>query len=469
MHRTLVIALLFCIPEVVLAQGDVTNRLNMRMVQVNVIVQGKNGPADNLTNDDFMLFDQGRPRTISYFSADKPAPPVALKGVLPPNTFSNRVNGHGAPPSNLTVILFDGLNTAPADRPNARRQILGLLKGLDPRAKIALYGLSDSLRVLKDFSADATELDRLAEEVTEIMTEHAQVNQALRTYAALEAIAGHVGQIAGRKSLVWVSGNFAINEHDRTPEFSQERERAFRALGHANISVYPVEAAGSPRGLASTTMQELAAVTGGRAPYSVNQLAAAVADAVEDAAVTYTLGFYPQPSELDGEFHAFKIQLKRKGLTARYRKGYVAYKDESPDVRQREFMIDTALWSPLSTAGIALAGRVERVEKPEPDLLQFVVAADAHQMRLRMEDQHWTGKLEVVFAEEDRDGEIIESKRDTVNLKLQPSTYETVMQKGMLFGQVLKTQYRLAQVRVVIYDYDSGQLGSLVIPVEQVK
>lgn len=452
-----------------LAQNDAMSGASAQLVQVNVIVNGKNGLAHDLTKDDFTLFDHGKRQTISYFSADRPASSQAPKGALPPNTFSNRVSERGAAPSNLTVILLDGLNMAAGDRVNARRQIMQVLNQAEPGDPIALYGLGDSLRVLRDFGGDGPGLESMVDEITEVLGEPAQANRTLRTYAALEAIAGHVGQISGRKSLVWVSGAFATGGKDLAAAFGEERERAFRALSHANIAVYPVDARAAGALESSRDLEEIAAVTGGRATYHINDLTAAVRAAIEDAAVTYTLGFYPQPSDLDGEFHDLKIRLKRKGLTARYRKGYIAYKDEPPDRREREFMIDTALWSPLATSGISLAGRVERVAKPEPDLLQLVIAADAHQMRLRMEDEHWTGKLEVVFAQADRDGEIIDTKRDTVNLNLQQSTYETVLQKGMLFGQVLKPQYRLAQVRVVIYDYASGQLGSLVIPVENLK
>src|ERR1700720_2757518 len=47
-----------------------TIRVSTHVVEVNVIVQGKTGPVDNLTKDDFRLLEKGKERKIAFFSVN---------------------------------------------------------------------------------------------------------------------------------------------------------------------------------------------------------------------------------------------------------------------------------------------------------------------------------------------------------------------------------------------------------------
>lgn len=533
LRRTAVAAALLA-PALVLPQTDNVIRVNTRLVQVNVVVQGKQGPVDDLTKDDFVIQDHGKPRSIAFFSVDRAKAVAGSPRVPAPNTFTNDP-GQGSRPVNVSIILIDGLNTHHADQAYARQQIIKYLEQkFDGKEQVALYALGSSLHVLQDFTSDPVqltrflrkykgiatpsdtidnappsntgneEMDSMLDEMNAVFEDQAQVNRTLRTYSALEAIAGHVSRVPGRKNLIWMSSSFPLtigfddpsafgNPRREQRTFSEERERAVRALNNANIAIYPVDARGlvgmpslsaatagggnarNPKPMASMTpkgidtMQELADATGGRAFYNTNDLATAVHKAVEDSAVTYTLGFYPEPQDLDGRFHEIKLQVKRKGVSARYRKGYLALKDETPGDKEREFMIETALWSPLPSAGITLAGVVRRVDKPEPNLIQFIIAADAHRVRLEQAGDRWTGKIEVIFAQKDREGRVIDAVRDTVNLNLTATTRDEILRKGMVFTRAVRPKPDLAQLRVVICDYDSGELGSLAIPLAQVK
>src|SRR5579863_7248667 len=101
-----------------------------QLVQVNVIVDDKHGhPVPGLTRDDFTIFDDGAPQTISVFKVEQiQAAPAPVR--LPPGIFSNMPERQtGASPA-VTVILLDGLNTSWADQASARRSIIKYLKQL---------------------------------------------------------------------------------------------------------------------------------------------------------------------------------------------------------------------------------------------------------------------------------------------------------------------------------------------------
>ena len=222
----------------------------------------------------------------------------------------------------------------------------------------------------------------------------------------------------------------------------------------------------TPKGL--DTMQELAEATGGKAFYNTNDLAGAIRTAMEDSTVTYTLGFYPDSSALDGKFHEVKVHVNRKGLNTRYRKGYIAFKDEPPSDGQAHFLIETALWSPLESTEIPLRGTAEKVDQPEPNLLRVTVVVDPHAIQLDQNAGKWTGAVDIVYAQRDKQGRILDVLKQTANLNLHQQTYEAVMQKGMLFSQGVKPKEGLWQVRVVVYDHATGGVGSLLMPLSQV-
>ena len=64
-------------------------RVSTRLVQVDVIVRDKNGPVADLTKDDFVVLDQGKPQELSLFSVESGRSENHLYQPLPPNTFSD--------------------------------------------------------------------------------------------------------------------------------------------------------------------------------------------------------------------------------------------------------------------------------------------------------------------------------------------------------------------------------------------
>jgi VWFA-related protein len=98
-------------------------RVTTRLVEVNAIVRDRNGPVKDLTKDDFTLFEKGKEQKISFFSVSsvratqKPAEP------LPPNVFTNRPERRVEMPTNVTVVMLDGINTQIRDQAYAQAEV----------------------------------------------------------------------------------------------------------------------------------------------------------------------------------------------------------------------------------------------------------------------------------------------------------------------------------------------------------
>lgn len=122
-----------------------------------------------------------------------------------------------------------------------------------------------------------------------------------------------------------------------------DMQQVFRDVNRQNTSIYSVD----PRGLAvfeydinqavglqqdagnlrstQDTLQVLAANTDGRAIINRNDLAAGMKQIIRDSSGYYLLGYNSSQAPTDGKFHAIKVNVKRRGVDVRSRKGYWAY------------------------------------------------------------------------------------------------------------------------------------------------
>ncbi len=125
-------------------------RVETRLIEIDVVAQDSRGGAiKGLTRDDFKIYDNGKEVPIDLFSAlsltPAPAPP------LPPNTFSNRVQGS---PESATAVLLDGLNTSLQDQTWARQEVIRFLEELQPQDRAAIFLLGDHLYTLQNFTSN---------------------------------------------------------------------------------------------------------------------------------------------------------------------------------------------------------------------------------------------------------------------------------------------------------------------------
>jgi VWFA-related protein len=521
-------------------------RVATRLVRVGVIVRDKNGAVANLTKDDFRIFDRGKRRDISVFTAEAAAA-VADSAEhaqsMAPNTFSDLPRYQADPPRSVTIVLLDNLNSlyhsAPQDQyevtPSwiedlalyrAKTHLIEFIKTLGPQDRVAIYGLRDSLRILCDFTSNRAQLlaivskydttpktnravaepgyrvaplpdnaaDPFENEAAAARAAMANGDRAAMTMAALAAIADHVANIPGRKNLVWLTGNLPFSGAAMA-----------RVLSPANIAVYPVDSRGllahqhslqidmmnmgatdadsvsgasgrydnapaaSSIPIGITAMQELAEQTGGQAFVNTNDITGAIRKAVEDSAVTYTLGFYIDRASIDGKFHEIKVEVERKGVTVRYPKGYFAFEDVPVTKDQTRENLVTALRSPIESSAIPVAARVERVEKPLPHCLSIFGSIDIHDVRLVEDNGERTGRVDVLTIEQDESGKIIAQSGSTIGFRLPDQKYAGYLKTGFPFHQYVQPRTGTATLRILVEDPSTAQVGSLIIPLSNVK
>ena len=188
------------------------------------------------------------------------------------------------------------------------------------------------------------------------------------TLDAFNTLGHYLAAFPGRKNLIWFSASFPINilpDPSLSNGFSvvnlnqNEYKETVNLLSKAQVALYPIDARGlvappmysaaasgrnyarNPGGFAAannkfntsqatehSTMENVAADTGGKAAYNTNGIAEAVANAVNSGSNYYTLSYSPTDRREDGGYRTIKVDLigaqAGQNLQLSYRRGYYA-------------------------------------------------------------------------------------------------------------------------------------------------
>ena len=505
-------------------------RTATRLVQVNVVVQAKDGiPITGLKAADFSLLDNGRPQKIAFFSANTPASAPARP--LPPHIFTNRTDLKGQDPGATIVILFDTLNTDFEDQSFARQQVLRFLRSFKPQDHVAIFALTTDLLLLHGFTEDAAALsnsvDRFSprllaafdashptdfhvpglendafftsfeNHVNNANGEIADLRIADRfriTYSALVAIANYVGTIPGHKSLVWISGGIPIQiglerigvadrenfslANSRVPGAIGDMRGLARELNRANMAIYPVDVHGIDVEDSSAafflrqdlrdTFHLLADKTGGKAFYGTNDVAGAIGSAFEDGRYTYTLGFYPDHGKWDGKFRDISIHLTVQGAYLRYRRGYFALPEKSEREKVVNADLHDAAISALDASDLGITVFCKTLPPASAHVLQLRLGVNLKQLLLHENEDHVAGGLDLVFLQKDANGKILAAEKQHVDVKFTQQEFESLSKSGLVLQRRLTIDPSSTEIRVLMRDEGSGSVGSVTVPLSQV-
>ena len=249
-----------------------TFKSRRQIVALDVVVADAKGhPIKSVPQQDFVLKEDGKPQSISYFNevtagASVPAPQPATDASpdkKPPNIFTN--DSPAQAPSAVTVILYDLLNTPAPEQQRAKLELLNFIQHKPKNERFALCALSDGLRMIQGFTPDESILTRavksnrgslrytsmLSQDASDRMlvdwlqqgaaktlgqfganagvSSGALLDQAARleqdaanrrsrdlelrmalTMDAFTQLARYLSAIPGRKSLIWLSGSFPL-------------------------------------------------------------------------------------------------------------------------------------------------------------------------------------------------------------------------------------------------------------------
>ncbi len=321
------------------------------------------------------------------------------------------------------------------------------------------------------------------------------------TKGAFEEIARHLESVPGRKSLVWISSSFPLiikRPGGAIIDFNPDIEAAARALNKAHVALYAVDSRGlmasysgstlaavapaaekgpsdavcrkpgdegcmplpqfardSP--LTIDTMNKLAGLTGGRVFTNTNGIEDSIRKAVEDAEVTYTLGFYPSQESQDGKYHKLTVKVSRRSLSVHHMDGYFAFKNDA-DVDRRA-TLEELVQEPLDASGVSLLAQVAP-DATKPSSYQIKVNVDLHDLQLEHENARYSGAVDLLFFIEGSG----KGRTTTVKLDIPDEQFAAAIQKGIDVSDSVQANGKAQVLRVVAQDQATGVAGSITVP-----
>ena len=339
-------------------------RTGTQRVEVTIVAtRSGDKPVSDLRIEDLRLFDNNQEQIIASFEmrgSREPTDSTSVSLGLPPPAARSQPRA--------SIIVLDALNTDWADQIYGREGVSRMLETLPSGDRIAIFALGDHLSLLHDFSTDYASLRGTVEAyhgeqpfggagdagavpnpISAQFRDPSQVGppkaglrheaayyqeqRILTTLHALMQISAGMNRYVGQKNLLWVSAAFPLDVKINAggppvlESFHQEVERAMREVTAAGLVLYPID----PRGVlgsfdlgGTSTMKELAEQTGGRAFYGDNGISHLVRAALDDSRENYVLTYSPADYREDGSFHKIQLKTSRKGISLRYRTGYIA-------------------------------------------------------------------------------------------------------------------------------------------------
>jgi VWFA-related protein len=275
-------------------------RAESRVVRVDVIVTDKKGNyIHDLTSKDFHVFDNNQEQPIVNFSYGSTSGPS------------------GAADRHYMVLFFDDSTMDIGDQARARAAAQKFIDAnAGPDRVMAVVDFTGTLRVLQNFTADATRLKQAAASVkisavspnasdpsmTDTSTpsisgsslsglSNSQADFGVHTLLlGIRSLAKNLANVSGRKSVVLFTAGFPL-----TPEAQAELTATISACNQANVAIYPLDVRGLISGAPGPGAQLL------RAPYSTAPSLAASGNfasgsAGVDRPQMMLASYHPQPT-----------------------------------------------------------------------------------------------------------------------------------------------------------------------------
>jgi len=261
---------------------------------LSTVVDGQGRLIPNLDQEDFSIFDNGKPQEISFFQNE-------------------------TQPFNVVVMLdFSASMTASLDLLKAATEqfILRML----PADKGQVGAFSDKIEFSGTFTSDRDDLIGALKDL--------QFGNPTRLYDAIDASIDMLDSATGRRKivLIFTDGDDTASRRGQgyVLEKAKSKEVMIYAIGLESefFNGVRLQRTRPDRGL-----RKLADETGGGyfELKKTDDLAPTFTRVAQELHSLYALGF--APGALDGKEHKLEVRVKTPGATARARRSYVASED----------------------------------------------------------------------------------------------------------------------------------------------
>jgi VWFA-related protein len=335
-------------------------RASVNLVHLDVSVLDRDRrPVRGLTADDFVVLEDGKPQTVSTFSAveypDAEPPTTPWMRELAPDT---RRNDTLDDRRLFVIVLDDGMAQADVRAVRlAKETARQFIDQLGP-SDLAAVVFTRSNQHAQDYTSDKSRLLKAVERYSMGFRNMGAVDPELPDtddfyYRSSVEVLRQVAETLialpqRRKTLVYIgqgvpvdpdaataplligSGMAAIGDAGMHSVLLDRTMQVLAAAQRANVNIYTLDPCGlrvpfsatCAPGLEQEFLKDLSHATGGRAAVDSNDLGPAVEQIFIENGSYYLLGFASTNPSQDGKFRRLEVKVNRPGVEVRSRSGY---------------------------------------------------------------------------------------------------------------------------------------------------
>lgn len=478
------------------APGAYSFQLNARAVVLDVVVTNQKGEVvSNLGRDDFLIYEDTAPQTITFFDSQ-------WLHVAPANPSINSTveMDRREPNAPVTLIVLDEINTRFEDEAFARYSVKKFLDQQGEKLEHpTLLGAVDMYHftLLHDYTTSKQELLSSLEHHLAAAPWHTEgsnwkFEQFKASFASLMEIAGATAGHPGHKSLLWIGRGFppfdpATQSQQANDSLKQVIETCTNAMRDARITLYTLDPAGESTEAGDWNedgfiddpfngqldFNVMAKATGGHAFFGRNDVDRLIATSARDGASFYTLSYTPTVPVSDTKaFRSIRVVMKDPALHAETREGYFAHPAANSEMAavgggeaKRQDM-DLALAAQSTLVYDAVHMTVKRISQ----------AQDVFQISLKSSDLVWQEadgqkvrtKLTVVVETFDKTGAVVDRRVKISTLQAGEGATPNAPDVPVVTLPVsIPTKRPATRIRFLIRSNANEKLGTVNFPLDR--
>jgi VWFA-related protein len=309
------------------------------------------------------------------------------------------------------------------------------------------------------------------------------------TLAMLKRVIGALTDVRGRKAVMLVSGGFVVDLD------TKERAGVIDVARQANAAIYFVDARGlaglpttfsaewgsshtgvtandqmayaTESDLLSEGCQAVAADSGGFTLRSGNDLAAGMGRIARESQAYYLLGYHPTRTTRDGKFHRIGVEVSRKDVVVRARRGYYAPGADGSVAQQPEApaggSFQSAVDSPYDLDGIPLRIAAHTFGETTDGKVKTIVVADVEvgQFRWNEKEARFLDAVEFLLLVADRATDEVQRYDQTIELNLRPETRAQLQASSLPIRRDFELPPGHYLVKLVVREKNSARTGTV--------
>jgi VWFA-related protein len=294
---------------------------------------------------------------------------------------------------------------------------------------------------------------------------------ALKVYAGLE----YLRHVAGQKHVVFLGPGLGLQS-------KEDEERLARRFNHAGATLHMIRTTGvaahnvgaraAAQALASLSdiqgQQHVTAQTGGYYT-GVTYADKALASIDRASRASYVIGYVPANAELDGKYRDVVVRVARPDIVVRSPGGY--YAADRPDALLLDDLItqsrlDAALATDVTEGDIKVTGEVVFTPSPDGGEVSVTGRINASRLTFTRAGRLMSVRLGLSAEAIDSDRRSLGEATGRLSIDANPQAYIDYSLLGVPYAVRLAVTSRPRSIKVVVYDYGSDLVGTVVLPVK---